>query len=76
VIENFGPLTLPDGASPSVVGVRPEHFASGGNVLVQAGGRSGIKVGDRLKVGFAAEEAHYFDAAGQRLPFFDRASAS
>jgi multiple sugar transport system ATP-binding protein len=106
VIENFGPLTLPNGAAPATVGVRPEQFAigdgpgngvdgavtlveylgsevfvhvrlpSGGNVLVQAGGRSGIKVGDRLKVGFAAEEAHYFDAAGQRLPFFDRASAS
>ena len=42
-------------------------------MLVQAGGRSGIKVGDRLKVGFAPEEAHYFDAAGQRLAIFDGA---
>jgi multiple sugar transport system ATP-binding protein len=51
------------------------RLTSGRSLLVQAGGRSGIKVGDRLQVGFAPEEAHYFDVAGQRLPLFDKASA-
>jgi multiple sugar transport system ATP-binding protein len=51
------------------------RLSSGRGVLVQAGGRSGIKVGDRLQIGFVPEEAHYFDVAGQRLPLFDKAGA-
>jgi multiple sugar transport system ATP-binding protein len=52
------------------------RLPSGQPLLVQAGGKSGLKVGDRIKVGFAPSEAHYFDAAGQRLGIFDTASAS
>jgi hypothetical protein len=47
----------------------------GGTCGCRPGGRSGIKVGDRLQVGVVPEEAHDFDDAGQRLGIFDKAGA-
>jgi multiple sugar transport system ATP-binding protein len=48
------------------------RMPSGQTLMVQAGGRSGYKLGDSVPVSFAPEEAHYFDAGGQRLALFDQ----
>jgi ABC-type sugar transport system ATPase subunit len=47
-------------------------LASGQPVLIKAAGKSSHRIGDRLRVGFAPADAHYFDADGSRLPVFDQ----
>ncbi len=46
---------------------------SGQQVLAQADGKAGIKMGDTAQVSFDARAAHYFDAAGKRVPLYDAA---
>lgn len=46
-------------------------LASGQTVLVQASGKAQHKLGETLDIAFTAQNAHYFDADGQRLGMFD-----
>ena len=47
------------------------ELPSGHPIMVKADGRTPARIGDRLRVGFDAANAHYFDASGNRLPLFD-----
>ena len=49
------------------------HMAllSGQAIMVQAGGKSGFKIGDSVKVAIDPKTAHYFDGAGRRMPIYD-----
>jgi ABC-type sugar transport system ATPase subunit len=53
------------------------HLAlpSGQSLLVQADGKSPIKMGDTAKVSFDPKAAHYFDTAGQRVALYDAVAA-
>jgi hypothetical protein len=44
---------------------------SGQPLMIKASGKTNAKLGDRLRIALEAANAHYFDAAGQRLPLFD-----
>jgi multiple sugar transport system ATP-binding protein len=46
---------------------------SGDILTVKASGRTEARIGDKVRIGFDTANAHYFDAAGQRLPLFDSA---
>ena len=46
-------------------------LASGQTVLVQASGKAQHKLGETIDIAFTAQNAHYFDADGQRLGMFD-----
>jgi multiple sugar transport system ATP-binding protein len=50
------------------------RLASGQTMLVQAGGKAKHKIGEPITLSLSATNAHYFDAAGQRLPLFDGAA--
>ena len=45
---------------------------SGDILTVKASGRTEARIGDKVRIGFDTANAHYFDAAGQRLPLFDK----
>ena len=47
------------------------RLPSGASMMVKAPGKANHKVGDELPLGIAAQDGHYFDAAGLRLPYFD-----
>jgi ABC-type sugar transport system ATPase subunit len=47
------------------------RLASGQIVLVQAPGQAQHRIGEQLTLSISAENAHYFDAEGQRLPLHD-----
>ncbi|MBS3849994.1 sn-glycerol-3-phosphate ABC transporter ATP-binding protein UgpC [Devosia sp. BSSL-BM10] len=46
-------------------------LASGQTVLVQASGKAQHRLGETIDIAFTAQNAHYFDADGQRLGMFD-----
>jgi ABC-type sugar transport system ATPase subunit len=48
---------------------------SGQQLLVQADGKSQIKMGDIAKVSFDPKAAHYFDSDGKRVPLYDAVAA-
>jgi multiple sugar transport system ATP-binding protein len=47
------------------------RLPSGQTVLVQASGKAQHTIGESIDIAFSAQNAHYFDGAGQRLPIFD-----
>jgi hypothetical protein len=48
------------------------RLASGRILLVKAAGTAQHKIGEVVSLSIVPRSAHYFDAAGQRLPLFDR----
>jgi ABC-type sugar transport system ATPase subunit len=44
---------------------------SGQSLLVKAEGTARHRMGDKVRLALSERNAHYFDAAGQRLPLFD-----
>jgi multiple sugar transport system ATP-binding protein len=48
---------------------------SGQQLLVQADGKSRIKMGETASVSFDPKAAHYFDTDGRRVPLYDAAAA-
>jgi ABC-type sugar transport system ATPase subunit len=50
------------------------QMASGQTLLVQTDGKARHKIGDTMTLSMTQTNAHYFDAAGQRLPVFDPAA--
>jgi ABC-type sugar transport system ATPase subunit len=48
---------------------------SGQALLVQADGKSQIKMGDTAQVSFEPKAAHYFDSDGKRVPLYDAVAA-
>jgi multiple sugar transport system ATP-binding protein len=47
------------------------RLASGRILLVKASGTARHRIGETVALSLASENAHYFDAVGQRLPLFD-----
>ena len=47
-------------------------MTSGQTLTVKAGGNTSARIGDTVRLGFDPQQAHYFNANGQRLPLFDR----
>jgi multiple sugar transport system ATP-binding protein len=47
------------------------RLPSGQTVLVQASGKAQHTIGESIDIAFSAQNTHYFDGAGQRLPIFD-----
>ena len=47
------------------------RLPSGQTVLVQTSGKAQHSIGESIDIAFSAQNAHYFDGAGQRLPIFD-----
>jgi multiple sugar transport system ATP-binding protein len=50
------------------------RLASGQTMLVQTDGKAKHKIGEPMTLSLSAANAHYFDAAGRRLPLFDSAA--
>ena len=50
------------------------QMASGQTLLVQTDGKARHKIGDTLALSMTPTNAHYFDAAGKRIPVFDPAA--
>lgn len=50
------------------------QMASGQTLLVQTDGKAQHKIGDTLTLSMTQTNAHYFDAAGERIPVFDPAA--
>ena len=50
------------------------QMPSGQTLLVQTDGKAKHKIGESMTLSMSATNAHYFDAAGSRLPVFDTAA--
>ena len=50
------------------------QMASGQTLLVQTDGKARHKIGETLTLSMTPTNAHYFDAAGKRIPVFDPAA--
>ncbi len=49
------------------------RMGSGQTLLVQADAKAPYRIGDTLSLSMSRDNAHYFDAEGNRLPVFDKA---